>query len=205
MIEKILAWVEMHFFKAIVLIIFALVLVLCLIIYNVGHAANVEVSWTQPTTNVDGSTIPTTGPGRLIGNRVEWGTCVDTAFGVAAGQQVFAVPTVRYTVLSLLPGTHCFRAYASTTYGESAASTAAQKVIVPPLPNPPTIVTATTVAYKYRQINGELSLARAFVVQRGVPCGKVIGRIDGKNYRQVSPLYVAGTNPGPFVTRCKAA
>lgn len=115
-------------------------------------AGEAQLTWTQPTQNTDGSAIPASGTGRLTGNRVAWGTCTGTppnyTFGTQAGQQVFAVPTTAYTVPNLAPGTWCFRAYASTTYGESGPSGVAAKVIAPPMPNPPSGLTAVDgVAY----------------------------------------------------------
>lgn len=109
-------------------------------------AGEAQLTWTQPTTNTDGSAIPASGTGRLVGNRVEWGSCTGTApnygFGTKAGEQSFTTPTTAYTVPNLAPGTYCFRAYASTTYGESGPSGVAAKVILPPIPNPPTGLTA---------------------------------------------------------------
>lgn len=106
-----------------------------------AFAAEAQLTWVQPTQNVDGSSIPASGEGRLIGNRAEWGTCNGTAFGIKAGEQAFATPTTAYTVTGLTPGTWCFRVYASSTYGESGPSNVAQKVITPPLPKPPTGLT----------------------------------------------------------------
>lgn len=123
----------------------ALVMALSVIGLTRALAADVAVTWTNPTQNVDGSAIPASGTGQLTGNRVEWGSCAGTApnytFGTAAGQQSFATPTTAYTVPALAPGTHCFRAFASTTYGESGPSGVASRVIAPPLPLPPTGLT----------------------------------------------------------------
>lgn len=107
-----------------------------------AYAGEAQLTWIQPTKNTDGSSIPTSGAGSLVGNRVEWGTCSGTAFGTKAGEQAFATPTTAYTVPNLAPGTWCFRAYASTTYGESGPSAVASKIIAAPMPNPPTGLTA---------------------------------------------------------------
>ncbi len=161
-------------------------------------AADITTTWTQPTQNVDGSAIPATGTGRLTGNRVEWGTCTGTApnytFGTAAGQQSFAVPTAAYTVPNLAPGTHCFRAYASTTYGERGPSGVAAKVIAPPLPAPPTGLTVTQAVIAGMQqtpvysvtASGSLSTLMGFA-DVGVACvGPVLATYRGAKFRQVA-------------------
>lgn len=136
-----------HPYRALAYFLIASSITMALLVIGITRAlaADASVTWTNPTQNVDGSAIPATGAGRLTGNRVEWGTCTGTApnytFGTAAGQQVFTTPTAAYTVPNLAPGTHCFRAYASTTYGESGPSGVAAKVIAPPLPQPPTGLT----------------------------------------------------------------
>ena len=134
-------------------------------------AGEAQLSWTQPTQNTDGSAIPASGTGRLTGNRVEWGTCSGTAFGTKAGEQVFATPTTAYTVPNLAPGTWCFRAYASTTYGESGPTNAVQKVIAPPMPNPPSGLTvANTVAYTVVKREDRFVMLPVGTVPAGTSC-----------------------------------
>ena len=140
--DRILDWVERHFLKSVALAVLTLCLLLCLVVYNVGHAADVRVSWTQPVANVDGSTIPVSGAGSLTSNRVEWGSCVGTAFGTAAGSQTIPAAT-SYLITGLAPATHCFRVTATNTYGsESAVSNVAQKIVPAPVPLPPVVTTA---------------------------------------------------------------
>jgi hypothetical protein len=124
-------------------------LFLVLMLFGTAHAGEAAASWTQPTQNTDGSAIPASGTGALTGNRLEWGTCSSPGvFGTQIGQQAWTTPRAAYTVTNLGPGTYCFRAYASTQYGESGPSGVASKVIAPPLPAPPSGLTvAATVAY----------------------------------------------------------
>ena len=133
---------ERNFLKAVALSVFALVLTLCMIVYNVSSAADVRVSWTQPVANSDSSSIPASGPGSISQNRVEWGSCVGSAFGTAAGSQTIPAAT-SYLVTGLAPATHCFRVTATNTYGsESAVSNVAQKIVPAPVPLPPVVTTA---------------------------------------------------------------
>jgi hypothetical protein len=134
-------------------------------------AGEAQLSWTQPTQNTDGSTIPASGTGRLTGNRVEWGTCVGTAFGTKAGEQAFTTPTAAYTVLNLTPGAWCFRAYASTTYGESGPSAVAAKVIAAPMPNPPTgLAAAGGIAYTVLKREGRFVMLPVGTVPADTVC-----------------------------------
>ena len=137
-------------------------------------AADVAVTWTQPTTNTDGSAIPATGPGSIASNRIEWGTCNGTAFGTKVGERVVSPVATSATVTGLGPATWCFRVYATNTYAqESAASNAAQRVVNPPTPNPP-VVTQATIARLWR--NGlQREVGR---VALNVPCGTL--KYDGR-------------------------
>lgn len=166
-----------HPYRVLAYLLIASALVMGLLVLGVSRAlaANVAVSWTNPTQNVDGSAIPVTGAGRLVGNRVEWGTCTGTApnytFGTSAGQQVFTTPTAAYTVPNLAPGTHCFRAYASTTYGESGPSGVAAKVIAPPLPQPPTGLTvAVLTVYTVLKRDDRFVMLPVGTVPAGTAC-----------------------------------
>ena len=137
-------------------------------------AADVAVTWTQPTTNTDGSAIPATGPGSIASNRIEWGTCNGTAFGTKVGERVVSPVATSATVTGLGPATWCFRAYATNTYAqESAASNAAQRVVNPPVPNPP-VVTQATIARLWRH-GVQREVGR---VALNVPCGTL--KLDGR-------------------------
>ena len=140
-------------------------LLLSLLLLPVLALANTAtVTWTPPTTNTDGSAIPASGAGSIASYRVEWGSCVSGAFGTKAGEQVVTAPTTSLVVTPLTAGqTYCFRAYAKNTFGaESGPSSVASKLIPPPVPNPPTIVTVATVVYDVRT-NGSI--------------GRLVGRV----------------------------
>lgn len=135
-------------------------------------AGEAALSWTQPTTNVDGSAIPASGTGRLVGNRVEWGTCsTANVFGTVIGQQAWTTPRTSYTVTGLAPATYCFRAFASTTYGESGPSAVASKTILPPMPNPPgNIMVADLQVYTVIKTKDRFVLLPVGTVPAATPC-----------------------------------
>lgn len=114
-----------------------LVLVLSLIA-TVAVAATASLTWTNATKNTDGSNIPATGPGSLASTTVEYGSCSGSNFGAKIGEVVVAGTIINATVPGLEPGTYCFRAKHTNTYGESSDWTAAvSKTYAAPKPNPP--------------------------------------------------------------------
>ena len=154
-------------------------------------AADVRVSWTQPVQNVDGSAIPVSGAGSIASNRIEWGSCVGTAFGTAAGSQSIPAAT-SYTVTGLDPATYCFRVTATNTYGAaSSVSNVAQRIVPPPVPNPPVVTTAViagmlqTPVYSVTSA-GKLSTLMGFA-DVGKGCiGPVLVTYRGSAFREVS-------------------
>lgn len=114
-------------------------LALALVIAMPVMAAVVNVTWTKATTNVDGSAIPATGAGSVT-TTVEYGTCNGAAFGTKIADVVTATAGVAADSPNLAPGTYCFRAFHTNTFGvNSDPSAVGVKVIGPPKPNPPTI------------------------------------------------------------------
>jgi hypothetical protein len=193
------------FGTAALVIIVAFVLWLLFAASN-AFAATATLRWTNPTTNTDDTAIPVTGPGSLVSNRYEWGTCAaGGAFGVRVGEATLQPIGTTATVPNLEPGTWCFRVFARNTYNvESAASNVASLIVDAPTPNPP-LLSTITVAYETWRFFGRTYLGRSVgTIQRGTPCG---ARIIGRNYYEVSPSLVTLTRiprPGPLVTRCAA-
>ena len=130
--------------------------------------ADARVSWVMPTANTDGSAIPATGAGSIASTRVEYGTCVGTAFGTRAGEVVVNAPATETTITGFAPGaTNCFRAFVRNSYGnESAASNVAVRTFPTPTPNPPVLTVTVPVAY-------EINLTGSGLVKLGRDVGKV--------------------------------
>lgn len=118
-------------FTAIVLSTFAVVAI----------AATLTGTWTLPTLNTDGSSIPATGAGALVGSTMEYGPC-----NAARDALVSVTGTVNVTgsvatavIPNLGPGTWCAHVRVSNTYGEASDwSNVGFKVIDAPKPNAPT-------------------------------------------------------------------
>ncbi len=167
------------------------ILVLLAFLSAPAFAADVRVSWTQPVANTDGSAIPVSGAGSISTNTVEWGSCVGTAFGTAAGSQSIP-PATTYLVTGLAPGTFCFRVTATNTYGAtSAVSNVAQRVVPPPTPLPPVVTTAViagmlqTPVYSVTSA-GKLSTLMGFA-DVGKGCiGPVLVTYRGAAFREVA-------------------
>lgn len=125
-----------------------------------ARADDVTLSWSQPTTDTGGNAL--TGTRALTQNRVQRGTCSGTAFGTAQQSYTVQPPATSFIVPNLDPGTYCFRVFASNAFGESAASSTVQKVIVGLPPNPPTGVTVTATLVELRRTqSGGYWVARA--------------------------------------------
>lgn len=120
---------------------------------QVANAADVKVTWTAPTKNTDGTTIPATGTGALTAYLIEWGNCTTAAgvvpqvLGTVAGSLNVVAPATTATVSGLNNSTvYCFRMYALAGTAKSAAS-ATVRAWIPAagVPNAPGTVTVTAV------------------------------------------------------------
>lgn len=144
-----------------------------------AFAGEATVSWTPPTTKVDGSPLD-----NLAGFRIYYGT------SASAMTQVVQVPGATVTsrkITGIADGTWYFSVRAYNTDGvESGPSNVPTKAIVTP-PSPPTNVTISSIGLRLKSFdNGFLHLAMDGSVERGIPCTLVpgdftwLGLADGK-------------------------
>ena len=170
-------------------------------------ADTVSLSWSNPTTNTNGSAIPATGTGSIASNRIERGSCSGTAFGTSQANYTTLTAVETFTTPDLAPGTYCFRVFAKNTYGnESLASNVVQKIIASPVPNPPNGVVINSAAMQMRK-----SSAGVWWIVKGVgtipkdsPCydADLLKKTDG-TYRMVDESLVVwkdGIDPASFPT-----
>lgn len=168
-----------------------------LLLSTIANAASLNVSWSNPSSNVDGSAIPASGPGSLTGTRVEYGSCNGSAFGVASGQQIVLAPASNASFPNIGPGSYCVRAFAQNTFGsESAASNVASKIVPAPVPNPPVLVVATVAGVDQPAVflltasNTRSSTVAGFA-DVGTEClGPELFRYRTVGYRRVDPANV---------------
>lgn len=118
----------------------ALFAAMALLVIALPACADVlRISWTNATTNTNGSTIPATGPGSLTLTRVEWGSCNadGITFGTVLGQINVDFPGTLID-LDFAPALWCFRAFHRNTYSvESVASVTRTRLVPPPTPGRP--------------------------------------------------------------------
>jgi len=178
-------WLDRNYFPSSVVLWLAVLVLLSLLgaVINTAHAATATATWTLPTQNTDNSAIPATGPGAIVSTQLKWGTCTGTAaapvFGVEAGNASVPAPALTHVVTGLGPGTVCFAAAVTNTYGvQSAFTGAVRKVIAPPTPRPPVLVTVATTAYELRRLStGELKFVAVGTVRLRTQCGpRLVGR-----------------------------
>jgi hypothetical protein len=156
-------------------------------------AADINISWVNPTANTDGSAIPSSGAGSLSGTRVEWGSCSGTAFGTALGERIVAAPATSTVVTGLSPATYCARAFARNTYGvESLASNVASRVVSAPVPQPPTIVAIAVVAgLSHAPVYSITGAGKLSTLMGFVPVGKACSSTAVLTYRGTTFYEVA--------------
>jgi hypothetical protein len=114
------------------------------------YIALVTLTWTNPTKNVDGTTIPLSGGESLVSNLVERGACGTNgtfsgttlnSWNVAPENTVFVVPIV------LGPGCHAFRVSAQNQagYASDPSQVKQYSAVAAPVPKAPTLSEATLV------------------------------------------------------------
>lgn len=157
-----------HPYRALAYFLIASSITMALLVIGITRAlaADVTTNWTYPTLNTDGSSIPASGAGSITSSKVEWGSCVGSAFGTKIGEATIPAPTKTHTATGLPPATYCLRAYVTNTYGTSSDASGVVTVTVnPPKPQPPVITTAT--------------VARLLVPTRwGDQVGHVVGKVE---------------------------
>lgn len=110
-----------------------------------ADAGTLTVTWTNPTTNTDGSAIPAAQgqPEALQAWRIEYGTCAaGGSFGTKAGeftrQRATGGAELTTVTQNIPPGNLCVRVFVANSAGaESDASNVAAKVVDPAKPRPP--------------------------------------------------------------------
>jgi hypothetical protein len=85
----------------------------------------------------------------VTASRVQWGTCASGLFGSPLGETIVAQPMTSVDLGAFAPGTYCVRVFARIGSVESGPSTVAQKTVSQPIPNPPTLVTVSGLAYEF--------------------------------------------------------
>ncbi len=166
-------------------ILFAL---FALVAASFAFAGTATLTWTNPTTNTDGSALT------LASVNVYRGTSATgpwTQIGSVTAQGG-AVPS-GYTDKTAADGTTVY--YYVTAVGsdgnESAPSTIVSKAIPNPVPNPPSGLTVTSVtAYMLAVVNGKLALTQSGTVKLGSKCASGVS-IGGLN-----AVELFGPSPG---------
>ena len=146
-------------------IAYALVLLCCIPL--AVFAGSATLTFTAPTSNVDGSPIPASGADSLASYKAEWGTCSGSGFGTAAGSQSLPLMPLSATLTNIAPGLTCFRMYAINAAGVSSGPTNAVSVVVQNTSPTP----VTLVAYKMRQAVDSFTFVAIGTIAPGTVCG----------------------------------
>lgn len=112
-----------------------------LVITAVVSAATLKYSWINATTNLDGSSIPASGPGSIASTIITYGSCNSAGTDVLAALGTITTQGTGTSGITpdLPPGTYCGYAQHTNTYGQvSGPSNVSRIVKTAPTPNPPT-------------------------------------------------------------------
>ncbi len=168
-------------------------------------AGTATLTWTNPTTNTDGSALTQTGVNVYRGSSAT-GPWTEIGSVVAAGGVVPAT----YTDAKAVDGaTESYYVTAVSATGESAPSAVVSKAIPLPLPNPPTNLTVTAVtAYQLAWMkDNRFALIPWGHVALGSPCvgGVSLGGLHGVAQWRIKRANIsqpAGAWMGIFVAKC---
>lgn len=148
------------------------VFAILLVAWSTVSASELNVSWTPPTHNTDGTPILATGETALTYFRVEWGTCSGTAFGVGQGELIVGASFLT-AKLNLATGTHCVRVYAASGLGWSDPSNHVVAVVSDTpgaIPQPPSGITlAVQVVFQFVGARDRVNLIPVGTVPAGTP------------------------------------
>ncbi len=113
-----------------------------------ADAGTSVVTWTNAPDNTDLSLIVDDGVDETsyASWRIEYGTCVGTAFGTKVGEIIRTRPvagaSLTTATVNTQSGLKCFRVYATNKAGnESAASNVGSRTVPAPTPKAPTVLT----------------------------------------------------------------
>lgn len=180
----------------------ALSILLGITLAGVAFAGSATATWTHPTQYTDNTALAVAD---IQQTRLEYGSCVGTAFGVKAGEVIVTGSGTSATVQNLTAGAYCFRAYTKAKGVESAASAVASKVVPQTAPQPPVLVTVETVAYSITVDYPNLAIVKNLAVGKvaiGVAC-TAAETDDGYHMIPRAAVAWAGANrPTYVVARC---
>jgi len=168
---------------------------LCLVA-GVAHADIKTVTWTNPTTNTNGTALAAS---QITRTTVYWGATTST---MTSAKVVLGAGTS--TTIDLAPGTYFIGAKTTANGNDSPMSNIVQAVIPQPTPNPPVIAVQEVVAginmspaYRVTATGQRGSTVVGFVPVGTACTGPVVYTYRTKAYRKVPRSSVKwwGTSP----------
>lgn len=175
----------------------AFTFVLAFMVAPLAHAADVTINCVPPTSYTDNTPISA---GTVITFKI---------YGALQGvskQLLDTKTTCAFTRTNVAVGTQCYDVTASVAGAESAHPAEVCKTVAPPVPNPPTLVTITQLAYSVIKSEGLLVLLPVGKVPAGTSCDSSQGVLkDGVTYSVVPTkaiVYSGTARPVVAVAAC---
>lgn len=194
MIDRLVDWVENHFLAALYAVLLALVVLLVGVFWSLAHAATATVTWTHPTSRIDGTALT---PTEIKATRIAYGKCpaTDTVVDVPAPASSWISPDLGY-------GTWCFKAATVDQANLVSDYTGiVQKVHVAP-PSPPRLLSVGGFAYDVKNANERV----VGVIPEGKPCGSVAVTGDLSPVERADVQLLKPLRPGSVLAaRCAPA
>jgi hypothetical protein len=163
-------------------------------------AADLTINWQNPTQDVTGAPLPTSGSSALKDTRVEVGTCnADNTFRTKTAELLVNQPTTTAVFTGLATNTkYCFRAFARNNALEvSSSSNIIAKWVPTAAPKPPVLSATVNIAW-FMAPNRRLTPIADVAI--GSPCNSQSITVAGVQYNSINQEYVTQWNNRPVGT-----
>ena len=91
---------------------------------------NLVYEWLPPTKNVDGSTIPATGPGSLVSTRIQFGLVTGTGVGEVIEERGVRAAEREAWFKANSIGTYFVKGFVRNTHGQESVDSPALQITV---------------------------------------------------------------------------
>lgn len=163
-------------------------------------AGEATLTWIAPTQNVDGTTIPATGPGSLAGFRIYYRPATSTTDTLIVVSDPLATT---YKITGLVTGTWNFQmtAYNAENVESEKTGVASTTITEAPLPPASTFVTIATPVYNVVKKTNGFVMVVVGSVPLNTPCDRTQS-VNGYHAVPISAVTWTGVKSIVVVAKC---